>query len=366
MASTDPTPVHATDLAVPLPPPPAVERTPTLVTLTAEETAGRHDSEAAAGRLVRLRHMPLGDVINLRTTLVQYVGENVRDDQIYKGWERALLGPNKVEAAASFDAAEKIDLRLAHQNGQMPTPPLELPPMTRTYNGPPPTTWAFGDNEPEPEPATEPAPEPESACPWAERPTPARSLDGKRRKYHNDSTDPNLVPKEKLIQGGVLHRGGARKALQKHLDKCDYDPKSCDFYVTLFPDSDGRFDASVFHGPKNLTDYERDFQEVNIVGVPLHDPTPEHPWNEKELLTFFRAIDGVAKDLHDGKWAIVACMAGKNRSKGVLYALDPRPINEPRCPAVLEAAKAYINKRSKVPFPLFPKKELRSTKRARE
>jgi len=48
-------------------------------------------------------------------------------------------------------------LRVLREPAPAPEPePLKFPPMTRTYNGPPPTTWAFGDNEPEPEP--EPAP----------------------------------------------------------------------------------------------------------------------------------------------------------------------------------------------------------------
>ena len=52
-----------------------------------------------------------------------------------------------------------------------PAPALALPPMTRTYNGAPATTWAFGDDapapapEPAPEPAPAPAPEPAAPAP---------------------------------------------------------------------------------------------------------------------------------------------------------------------------------------------------------
>jgi len=202
---------------------------------------------------------------------------------------------------------------------------------------------------PAPLPHTLVAPLPAPAPPSWRRPSRERLEDGTLRAFHLDDVSPDLVPKDKLIQGGVLRARGckARNELLEKLVACKYDCRNGAYSVSLFCDRHEKWHAEVFCGGMDATDDPfHDFYTTNIYPVRLKDPTPEKPWRETELLCFFRVVDAVAKDLIDGKTVIVACMLGANRSKGVLYALDPREENEPSCPAMLKAAKAYLDNRN--------------------
>ena len=169
-----------------------------------------------------------------------------------------------------------------------------------------------------------PLPGPQRAS-W-ERPSRGLSEDGTRLAYHLDDVNPDLVPKAKLIQGGVLRTRGckARDALHEKLVACGYDCRDGAYSVSLFCDRHHEWHPEVFCGAPATDDPLHDLCTTNVYPVRLTDPTPEAPWHEAELLCFFRVVDAVAKDLIDGKTVVVACMLGANRSKGVLYALDPR------------------------------------------
>jgi len=215
-------------------------------------------------------------------------------------------------------------------------PPVEVTRQNATDTMPAPLPHAL----------VAPLPGPQRAS-W-ERPSRGLSEDGTRLAYHLDDVNPDLVPKAKLIQGGVLRTRGckARDALHEKLVACGYDCRDGAYSVSLFCDRHHEWHPEVFCGAPATDDPLHDLCTTNVYPVRLTDPTPEAPWHEAELLCFFRVVDAVAKDLIDGKTVVVACMLGANRSKGVLYALDPREENEPSCPAMLQAAKAYLDNRN--------------------
>lgn len=204
------------------------------------------------------------------------------------------------------------------------------------------------DTMPAPLPHTLVAALPGPTRPSWKRPSRERLPDGTLRAFHLDDVSPDLVPKDKLIQGGVLRTRGckARDKLHEKLVACKYDCRNGGYSVSLFCDRNLKWHPEVFGGGPETADPFHDLYTTNIYPVRLTDPTPEAPWCETQLMCFFRVVDAVAKDLIDGKTVVVACMLGANRSKGVLYALDPREENEPSCPAMLKAAKAYLDNRN--------------------
>ena len=156
----------------------------------------------------------------------------------------------------------------------------------------------------------------------------------------------------KVIQGGVLFRGGHARRLQAKLDAHRYDCKSDKFHAYLFCNRAGHWEAAAL-GLQTFP-WEGHFGSYNITPVLLHDPTPDEPWGEKELKVFYSIVDDVRNDLAAGKIAVVACMMGKNRSKAVLYALNPTPANEPTCDSMRRAAEGYRKDKDLSIAPLKP------------
>lgn len=156
----------------------------------------------------------------------------------------------------------------------------------------------------------------------------------------------------KVIQGGVLFRGGHARRLQAKLDAHRYDCKSDKFAAYLFCNRDGKWEAAAL-GLQTFP-WVGHFKSYNIMPVLLHDPTPEHPWRENELGLFYSIVDDVSEQLAAGKIAVVACMMGKNRSKAVLYALNPTPENEPTCDSMRRAAEGYRKGKDMSIVPLKP------------
>ena len=158
----------------------------------------------------------------------------------------------------------------------------------------------------------------------------------------------------KVIQGGVLFRGGHARRLQAKLDAHRYDCTSDKFAAYLFCNRAGHWEAAAL-GLQTFP-WEGHFKSYNITPVELHDPTPEDPWGEKELGLFYSIVDDVRDQLAAGKIAVVACMMGKNRSKAVLHALNPTPANEPTCDSMRRAAEGYRKGKDMKIVPLKPER----------
>jgi len=156
----------------------------------------------------------------------------------------------------------------------------------------------------------------------------------------------------KVIQGGVLFRGGHARRLQAKLDAHRYNCTSDKFAAYLFCNRAGHWEAAAL-GLQTFP-WEGHFKSYNITPVELHDPTPEDPWGEKELGLFYSIVDDVRDQLAAGKIAVVACMMGKNRSKAVLHALNPAPENEPTCDSMRRAAEGYRKGKDMKIVPLKP------------
>ncbi len=158
----------------------------------------------------------------------------------------------------------------------------------------------------------------------------------------------------KVIQGGVLFRGGHARQLQAKLDAHRYDCMSDQFAAYLFCNRAGHWEAAAL-GLQTFP-WEGHFKSYNITPVLLHDPTPDKPWGEKELEVFYSIVDDVRDQLAAGKIAVVACMMGKNRSKAVLHALNPTPANEPTCDSMRRAAEGYRKGKDLSIVPLKPER----------
>lgn len=158
----------------------------------------------------------------------------------------------------------------------------------------------------------------------------------------------------KVIQGGVLFRGGHARRLQAKLDAHRYDCKSDKFAAYLFCNRDGKWEAAAL-GLQTFP-WAGHFASYNITPVELHDPTPERPWGKEELEVFYSLVDDVRNKLAEGKIAVVACMMGHNRSKAVLYALNPTPANEPTCDSMRRAAEGYRKDKDLSIVPLKPQR----------
>jgi len=166
--------------------------------------------------------------------------------------------------------------------------------------------------------------------------------------------DAAKLPAEgKVIQGGVLFRGGHARQLKAKLEAHRYTPTSHKFAAYLFCNRDGEWEAAAL-GLQTFP-WEGHFKGYNIVPVRLHDPTPEHPWSENELGLFYSIVDDVREWLAAGKIAVVACMMGMNRSKAVLHALHPTAANEPTCDSMRRAAEGYRNGKAMNIVPLKPR-----------
>ena len=162
-----------------------------------------------------------------------------------------------------------------------------------------------------------------------------------------------------LVQGGVGAR--ARKALEKRLEEIRYDKLDAkNFAVYLFCKWDDSWDGRAFDAPHS--DDPTEFAGTNITPVALSDPTYETPWYRTELQLFYDVVDLARDDLQAGKTVIVVCVAGKNRSKGVCFALDAAAHNRPDCDAMCEAAVGYREGKALDIAPLAPP---RPPKRAR-
>lgn len=158
----------------------------------------------------------------------------------------------------------------------------------------------------------------------------------------------------KVIQGGVLFRGGHARRLQAKLDAHRYTVTSDKFAAYLFCNREGEWEAAAL-GLRTFP-WAGHFKSYNIMPVPLHDPTPDKPWGESELGLFYSIVDDVRDQLAAGKIAVVACMMGMNRSKAVLHALNPTPENEPTCDSMRRAAEGYRKGKDMKIVPLKPER----------
>ena len=158
----------------------------------------------------------------------------------------------------------------------------------------------------------------------------------------------------KIIQGGVLFRGGHARRLTAKLDAHRYDCRSDKFAAYLFCNREGKWEAAAL-GLQTFP-WVGHFASYNITPVELHDPTPDKPWGKEELKVFYSIVDDVRNTLAAGKIAVVACMMGKNRSKAVLHALNPTPENEPTCDSMRRAAEGYRKGKDMEIVPLKPER----------
>lgn len=176
--------------------------------------------------------------------------------------------------------------------------------------------------------------------------------DGHAVRKTFDKSRPPLS--DKIIQGGVLFRGGHARQLKAKLDAHRYDCTSDKFAAYLFCNRDGKWEAAAL-GLQTFP-WEGHFGSYNITPVRLHDPTPDKPWGKEELEVFYSIVDDVRDQLAAGKIAVVACMMGKNRSKAVLHALNPTPANEPTCDSMRRAAEGYRKGKDLSIVPLKPER----------
>jgi len=166
------------------------------------------------------------------------------------------------------------------------------------------------------------------------------------------------IDRPEIIQGGVS--AGARGALKKRLAECNYRKDSKDWRVHLFGNTHGVFDGRVFGAP--MTSDLHAFNGTNIHCIHLPDPgRGENAWGEDRLGTFYNLVDGVKNEKNSGYKTVVACVAGKNRSVAIKYAIEPELCSEkPLCEAVCRAVEGYHNNRDMDLAPLAPKPPKRS------
>ena len=147
----------------------------------------------------------------------------------------------------------------------------------------------------------------------------------------------------------------------KALLKCGYTKDDKSFVVVLFHMWSGKWDGVPFG--LSLSDDPTLFKDSNITLVGkdqnMSDPTFVDPWLAPQVAEFYDVVDLVAKALSEDKTVIVACVAGKNRSKAVCHALYGA-MDEPKCESMIVAARGWNNDRNMQIVPLMPQ---RATKR---
>lgn len=141
-----------------------------------------------------------------------------------------------------------------------------------------------------------------------------------------------------IVQGGV--HSSVVASLKEKLAACGYTPKDKKFYVVFFYDWHGEWNAKPL-GLNFKTDKMKDFEDTNIHPVPLNDPTILKNWQEAELRIFYANVEMAKAALARGQRVIAVCMKGENRSKAVLWALDPKKEHLPSCVSMRRAAEGF-------------------------
>jgi len=181
-----------------------------------------------------------------------------------------------------------------------------------------------------------------------------RHTDDERARHRAEF---DRIGTKEIIQGGVSPR--VRGALKKQLAERNYRKDSKDWRVHLFGNTHGVFDGSVFGAP--CSSNMHDFDGTNIHCIHLPDPgRGENAWDENHLGTFYNLVDCVKSEKLNGYKTVVACVAGKNRSAAVKYAVEPEYNLKPECEAMCCAVEGYHNGRDMGLAPLAPKPPKRS------
>ena len=160
-----------------------------------------------------------------------------------------------------------------------------------------------------------------------------------------------------IVQGGV--HSSVVADLKLKLAACGYTPKDKKFYVVLFHDWHGVWNAKPF-GLDLKTEKAKDFEDTNIHPVPLHDPTMLKNWQEAELRTFYAHVEMAKEARARGLQVIAVCMKGENRSKAVQWALDPKDEHLPTCVSMRRAAEGFRDNCDLRIVPLGPPRLSRS------
>ena len=162
------------------------------------------------------------------------------------------------------------------------------------------------------------------------------------------------VSHPEVIQGGTK-TAEQRAALREQLAKRGYDKDSADWKVYLFGNMKDEWDGRAF-GHDVVSHDVNDFSGTNIrVLAGLHDPgRGEQAWDEDQLLSFYNIVACVKSDKDSGYKTAVVCVAGRNRSAAIKYAIEP-DAPKPECEAMCRAAEGVRNNRATDILPLAPR-----------
>ena len=157
-----------------------------------------------------------------------------------------------------------------------------------------------------------------------------------------------------VMQGGT-RTAAKRAALREQLAKCGYDKRCANWKVYLFGTMDDEWDGRAF-GHDAVSRDVNDFAGTNIhVLAGLHDPgRGAQAWGEEQLLRFYDIAARVKSDKDNGYKTVVACVAGRNRSAAIKYAIEPEA-PKPECEAMCRAAEGFRNNRAMDILPLAPR-----------
>tara|TARA_B100000787_G_scaffold148951_1_gene120682 strand:+ start:6849 stop:7376 length:528 start_codon:yes stop_codon:yes gene_type:complete len=159
-----------------------------------------------------------------------------------------------------------------------------------------------------------------------------------------------------LIQGGTCTL--AIHDLRKQLDALELPP---DVFVGCPRGKDGEIDATCVGGICTDKYAELDANVEFTFTLNAVDPTFTKPWMETDIDAFNEVCDKVKKLHEEGKVVVVTCVGGANRSRAIVYAIDPSQ-PPPKCLALQRVAEEYRKEARNNLAPLAPPREMRKRK----
>ena len=157
-----------------------------------------------------------------------------------------------------------------------------------------------------------------------------------------------------VIQGGT-GTAAVRSALKAQLSERGYSKRCNNWKVYLLGKMNDEWDGRAF-GHNVVSRDIHEFRSTNIHCVAaLPDPgRGEQAWGEEQLMGFYNLVACVKSDKDNGYKTVVACVAGRNRSVAVKYAIEPEA-PKPVCEAMCRAAEGFRNNRNMDILPLAPR-----------
>ncbi len=159
-----------------------------------------------------------------------------------------------------------------------------------------------------------------------------------------------------LIQGGTGSL--AIPELRKKLAALAMPP---DAFVGCPHGKDGKIDARCVGGIFTDDYTKLDAKVKKTITFNVIDPTHLEPWEKNDIDAFYEVCDAVKKLHEAGDVVVVTCVGGANRSRTIMYAVDPSQ-PPPDCVALQKVAEEYRKETRSNLAPLKPPRETRKRK----